>query len=241
MPVQYTYPGIYVEEIPSGVRPVAGASTSETAFVDFFRKGPVDQPVRLTSFGDFEREFGGLDARSEASYAIRQFYLNGGSIVWGVRVASNAETADRILGGGSPEQATLVVSAVSPGAWGNDLQVAVDQPHRPAQPVQPGRAGDRHQRRGADVAATEVHRNLDLTEGSSRYAVDVVNAASRLVRLADEGLGELPNATGADVVNNPEDGSFLRLGEEGVTTWPPSAPTATSRGPTSRPPTAPPP
>jgi hypothetical protein len=45
-------------------------STSETAFVDFFPRGPVDRAVRLMSFGDFEQIFGGVDDRSEASYAI---------------------------------------------------------------------------------------------------------------------------------------------------------------------------
>ena len=75
MPGPYLYPGVYVEEVPSGVRTIIGVSTSDTAFVDFFRRGPVNQPVRVTSFGDFERTFGGLDTRSAASYAIRQFYL----------------------------------------------------------------------------------------------------------------------------------------------------------------------
>jgi uncharacterized protein len=69
MPGTYTYPGIYVEEVPSGVRTIVGASTAETAFVDFFSRGPINQAVRITSFGDFERQFGGLDTRSEASYA----------------------------------------------------------------------------------------------------------------------------------------------------------------------------
>ena len=81
-----TYPGVYVEEIPSGVRTIAGVSTSDTAFVDFFRRGPLNQAQRITSFGDFERVFGGLDTRSDASYAIQQYYRNGGTVAWVVRV-----------------------------------------------------------------------------------------------------------------------------------------------------------
>ena len=61
MPGTYTYPGVYIEEIPSGVRTITGVSTSDTAFVDFFGRGLVNQAVRITSFGDFERVFGGLD------------------------------------------------------------------------------------------------------------------------------------------------------------------------------------
>ncbi len=60
MPTTYTYPGVYVEELPSGVRTIAGVSTSETAFVDVFARGPIGVARRMTSFADFEREFGGL-------------------------------------------------------------------------------------------------------------------------------------------------------------------------------------
>src|SRR5712691_9162989 len=98
MPGTYTYPGVYVEEVPSGVRTITGVSTSDTAFVDFFARGQVDDPVRVTSLGDFEREFGGLDSRSEASYAIQQFFLNGGAVAWVVRVtADNASAASLTL------------------------------------------------------------------------------------------------------------------------------------------------
>ena len=105
MPGNYTFPGVYIEEIPSGVRTIAGVSTSDTAFVDFFARGPVGEAVRITSFADFERRFGGLDARSEASYGIQQFYLNGGSIAWVVRVtAGSPQAASLTLQGGTPGQ-----------------------------------------------------------------------------------------------------------------------------------------
>lgn len=68
MPSTYTYPGVYVEEIPSGVHTITGVSTSDTAFVDFFNRGPTNQPVRITGFTDFERQFGGLDTRSRGHW-----------------------------------------------------------------------------------------------------------------------------------------------------------------------------
>ena len=58
----YTYPGVYVEEIPSGVHPISGVSTSNTAFIDRFVKGPQNTPIKCTSFDEFEEAFGGLDA-----------------------------------------------------------------------------------------------------------------------------------------------------------------------------------
>src|SRR5690349_18226125 len=88
MPVAVSYPGVYIEEIPSGVRTIVGVATSIGAFVDFFAQGPMHDATRILSFADFERTFGGLDARSEASYAIQQFFLNGGSEAYVVRTTS---------------------------------------------------------------------------------------------------------------------------------------------------------
>ncbi|MBD0372200.1 MAG: phage tail sheath family protein [Pyrinomonadaceae bacterium] len=79
MPVTPTYPGVYVEEIPSGVRTIVGVATSITAFIGRAVQGPANEPVIINSFGDFERTFGGLDVNYPMSYAVRDFYLNGGS------------------------------------------------------------------------------------------------------------------------------------------------------------------
>ena len=58
MPSQLTYPGIYVEEVPSGVHPITGASTSDTAFVDYFARGPLNTAVRCTSLAEVSRRCG---------------------------------------------------------------------------------------------------------------------------------------------------------------------------------------
>ena len=79
MPLALTYPGVYVEEIPSGVRTIMGVATSITAFVGRALRGPVNEPVTINSFGDYERIFGGLWTESTMSYAVRDFYMNGGS------------------------------------------------------------------------------------------------------------------------------------------------------------------
>src|SRR5262249_36885473 len=81
-----TFPGVYIVEVPSGVRPITGVATSIGAFIDRFSRGVADAAVQLFSFADFEREFGGLDTNSEASYAIQQFFLNGGTEANVVRV-----------------------------------------------------------------------------------------------------------------------------------------------------------
>src|SRR5436190_21992123 len=137
MPITPTYPGVYVEEIPSGVHTIIGVSTSETAFVDFFAQGPMNVATRITSFADFRRRFGGLDVRSEASYAIQQYFLNGGQVAWVVRISTpGMQKAWRELvhtsapPPGSPAEPTarpvLRIEASTPGRWGNSLRVTVD-------------------------------------------------------------------------------------------------------------------
>ena len=79
MPSTLTYPGVYIEEIPSGVRTVTGVATSITALIGRTRRGPTDKAVTINSFADFERIFGGLWEESSLSYAVRDFFLNGGS------------------------------------------------------------------------------------------------------------------------------------------------------------------
>ncbi len=79
MPATLSYPGVYIEEISSGVHTITGVATSITAFVGRTLRGPVNDPITINSFADFERIFGGLWQSSPLSFAVRDFYLNGGS------------------------------------------------------------------------------------------------------------------------------------------------------------------
>ena len=81
MPAPLTYPGVYIEELPSGVRTITGVSTSIAAFVGWAPKGPVDRAQRILSWQDYERFFGGLHQRSLLSYAVSHFFANGVSEV----------------------------------------------------------------------------------------------------------------------------------------------------------------
>jgi len=88
MPVSPTPhdPGIYIQEVPSGVHTIHAVPTSTTAFIGRARQGPVDEPTLIRSFGEFERVFGGLWAESQLGYAVSDFFLNGGSDALIVRV-----------------------------------------------------------------------------------------------------------------------------------------------------------
>lgn len=121
MPVQVTYPGVYIEEIPSGVRTITGVATSITAFIGRARRGPVNEPVVINNFGDFERRFGGLATSDPMSYAVRDFYLNGGNQAIIVRLFTGADDGAATLSVGN-----LSLVASSPGLWGIKLLVVVD-------------------------------------------------------------------------------------------------------------------
>src|SRR5512136_1874759 len=101
MPVTPTYPGVYIEELASGVRTITGVSTSVTAFIGPARRGPINKAVDILSYSDFERRFGGLSVDSELSYAVRQFFINGGSDAWVVRLAGSSTAASFIFPDGA--------------------------------------------------------------------------------------------------------------------------------------------
>ena len=79
MPVALSYPGVYIEEVSSGVRTITGVATSITAFVGRTLRGPVNEPKTVNNFGEFERLFGGLAADHTVAYAVQDFFGNGGA------------------------------------------------------------------------------------------------------------------------------------------------------------------
>ncbi|MFF5505091.1 phage tail sheath family protein [Streptomyces roseolus] len=96
MPVNVTYPGVYIDEVKSSVRTITGVPTSVAAFVGHAPRGPVDRPVHITGWADYEATFGGLRANCPMSYAVYQFYLNGGSEAEIVRVVKEDEASARL-------------------------------------------------------------------------------------------------------------------------------------------------
>jgi phage tail sheath protein FI len=119
MPVAVSYPGVYIEEVPSGVRTITGVATSITAFIGRALRGSTDESVTINSNADFERAFGGLWGDSTLGFAVRDFYLNGGSQAIIVRLfhPKFATTADR-------DKALAAANAVAAAATGADAATA---------------------------------------------------------------------------------------------------------------------
>src|SRR5688500_14326840 len=109
---EYLAPGVYIEEVPFKAKSIEGVPTSTAAFIDIFEQGPIDKAVKIDCFADFERVFGGLHRRSEASYAIRQYYLNGGRSAWVVRV--DDASPQKLTGDRAPKTGMYALEGIAP-------------------------------------------------------------------------------------------------------------------------------
>ena len=88
MPPTFTYPGVYIEEIPSAVHTITGVATSIAAFIGWAAEGPTSQATLVQSWSDFAFQFGGLDSRSLLGYSVNQFFGNGGQQAYIVRLVA---------------------------------------------------------------------------------------------------------------------------------------------------------
>jgi Bacteriophage tail sheath protein len=130
MPVAVSYPGVYIEEIPSGVRTITGVATSITAFIGRAKRGPENNEAKvINSYADYERIYGGLDLLSSMSFAVKDFYLNGGGQAVIVRIFGEEDTDDNAdtqsAGRTIIEVDGLTLEAANPGKWGNEIRIAI--------------------------------------------------------------------------------------------------------------------
>lgn len=145
----YLTPGIFIEETKPAVQPIEGVSTSVAAFIGVTRKGPVNHATLVTSVAEFVTLFGGPipiipgpgGQEHYLYYAVRHFFVEGGTKCYIVRVAGYADvnvpsslqavSAFKDFGalqldGSTAVPAALRVSALTPGVWGQSLQVQVE-------------------------------------------------------------------------------------------------------------------
>jgi phage tail sheath protein FI len=180
MPQVLSYPGVYIEELPSAVHTITGVATSIAAFVGWAPRGSVSQAVLVQSWMDFAREFGGLDSRSYLGYAVNQFFGNGGQQAYIVRLVDSATalTAKAPNVGGS-----LNLFATSPGQWANTLQVSVAiqkaDPTRFSIQVQMAGTG------GQPPRLLETFVNLSVSPTDPQYVVNVIDSDSQYITFVD--------------------------------------------------------
>ena len=128
-----SYPGIYVQEVPSDVRTIVGVDTATTAFIGRARRGPDNTPMVLNNYADFERIFGGQWLKSSLGYAVNDFFQNGGAKAIVVRIFNQepgvtepgATEPRKITGQAQLDANGLALEAKYAGSWGNALAARI--------------------------------------------------------------------------------------------------------------------
>jgi phage tail sheath protein FI len=248
MPVTPTYPGVYIQEIPSGVHAITGVPTAIAAFVGRALKGPLDTAVTINSFSDFGRIFGGMALGYPLGYSVRDFFANGGGQaivvrIWepkpiptppnpipqpvaGVAVVPPG-TSFKVIAG-------LSLEASSPGLWGDKVSVTVVGPGAVDAAVLTDlgyAAADLFSLLITDTSTNfnETIRYVSIEEGTRR--VDRVLAAeSQLVLVSRDAFG---NSVLPSVAPTPTtSGTFLANGSDGgpITQFTAYVPSSGKRG-----------
>lgn len=182
MPINPTYPGVYVQEIPSGVRTIAGVSTSVALFVGRATQGPLCTPLQCLNYSDYERSFGSDTTLGDMSLQAKLFFTNGGAQCYVMRIANGASPASVTLQTTAGTN-SLSLTAKQAGVLGDMIRVEVD--YKGQQPevtfnvsiysVKTNAAGVE------EKVATENWQNLSMNPASPLYAVDFITQNSLLV------------------------------------------------------------
>jgi uncharacterized protein len=243
----YTYPGVYIQEVNTGNKPIEGVSTSIVGFLGIAERGPAAATF-LTSYADFVRSFGtyyqytipaaganpAQSAQAYLAYAVEGFFLNGGQQCWIARVASStAVAATASVAGAAGGGNVLSISAAGPGVSGNQLGFQIlkagTTPNDPSTfRLEVYYWASAALAAGKDVTKAsqiEVFDNLSVNPASSMYFVGAVNSGSNLVIVAQQNPGNVPIPAvpvppappAITLLNGGADGAALNLDDFGGT------------------------
>lgn len=184
MPVNVTYPGVYIEELPSGVHTITGVATSITAFVGWAPMGATDEAQLVQSWADYANAYGGLDVRSLLGYAVNQFFANGGNQAYIIRlVSSDAASATTSL---TATGGTVIITAANQGQWANNYGILIQN-----QSGGGGRFGLQvvYAPSGSTPSVVESFQNLSLVtpDPMGRYLVDILATQSNYITASTTG------------------------------------------------------
>lgn len=181
----YLHPGVYVEEIPSGAKPIEGVSTSVAALIGYTTEGPINEATLVHSWDEFKASFGEIHSDTDAlGLAAFNFFLNGGKDAYIARLAQNAVAstlpAAKILGraGGSAAAINvLAITAKSAGTWGNNLGVRVtaNDGYRFTLEVSLEEDGE--------TSVVESFSKLSMDTSDAGYVLTVVNGGSSYIEV----------------------------------------------------------
>ncbi len=202
---QYLSPGVYVEEVDSGSRPIEGVGTAVAAFIGMAKAGPLNEPTLVTNWGQFTGVFGDFLEGSYLAHAVYGYFQNGGGSCYVIRVGAGGNGNGS---GGSPAPGArgelttgadgnvvgvYQVTALEPGTAGNDITVEI------ADAGGENPAEDTFKlivKRG--IKQEEEFEGLTTKRGRQNAAT-VVNAQSKLIKLEEVGGGNLERPSKGEV------------------------------------------
>ncbi|HYN69613.1 MAG TPA: phage tail sheath family protein [Candidatus Eisenbacteria bacterium] len=178
----YLSPGVYIEEVEAGSRPIEGVGTAVAAFVGLAAKGPANTPTLVTNWNQFVTAFGDFMPSSYLAHAVYGYFLNGGGACYVVRVGADGELPIAKADLASSKDAALGafrISALEPGSSGDALKVEVAPAGEPTDDTFKliVRSSDKQE---------EILDNLSIKKGK-QYAPTLVKAQSKLIKLEEIG------------------------------------------------------
>jgi phage tail sheath protein FI len=182
----YLHPGVYVEEIPSGSKPIEGVSTSNALFAGYTTKGAIGEASLISKWDDYVDAYGGIHSENDAmGLSINLFYLNGGQAAYVARLAASTVSSSLTPGlmkgratGPADAINVLSVSASSAGMWGDAVYVrATNTGDGYRFTLEVGSFLD------GSFVASEVFKDLSMDPTDSAYVPTVVNGQSKLIRV----------------------------------------------------------
>jgi len=210
----YLSPGVYVEEVDRGSKPIEGVGTAVAGFVGFAEKGPVGEPTMITNWSQFTNTFGGFFAGGYLAPAVYGYFANGGGTCFVNRLPGEIRPADNGRAAAPPAAALPAGQAALPSrtAGGTStLTVTSTEPGTAVEIRAPeaGAPDDQFTLVARRGESEEVFPNLSLGRGRNvRNVVEVVNRESKLVQVAEQ------QATGTLAERAPALGTYALAGVE---------------------------
>lgn len=182
----YLTPGVYVEEVDSGSRPIEGVATAVAAFVGFAQQGPINEPTLVTNWTQFVTVFGDFMEDSYLAHSVYGYFMNGGGVAYVVRIGAEHQLpqarGELTAGSGTEKKHGYDVLAIEAGPEGNNITVDFE----PAT----GEDTSADQFKIIVKKDNKVEESFDVSTKRGRTnAATVVNAQSKLIKLVEPETG----------------------------------------------------
>jgi phage tail sheath protein FI len=152
--LNYKSPGVYVEEVQAGSRPIEGVGTAIAAFVGITAEGPYNTPIKVTNWAQYVREFGGWLDGAYLPHSVYQYFNNQGGACYIIRIGENGAVAPQrasaeLTSSVKAGQAVYQIEAREPGSAGDGITVRVE-PSAKSAAIESGKGESRGEGEGDD-------------------------------------------------------------------------------------------